>query len=145
MRADSTRRGAGGRPVVAPHCGAVDVNGRRWTVVAALAAAAAVAGCGGKRAAEDRIAFGKNVYVRECARCHGDDGTGYPGVYPKLDGNPIVTLESPEPMVEIVDDGREAMPSFAGQIPVQNIAAVISYVRQAWSNHASPVTPAEVK
>jgi mono/diheme cytochrome c family protein len=31
-----------------------------------------VGGRGGKRAAEGRIAFGKNVYVRECARCHGD-------------------------------------------------------------------------
>jgi mono/diheme cytochrome c family protein len=114
-------------------------------LVASLVCAAVAAGCGGKRAAEDRIAFGKNVYVRECARCHGDDGSGYPGVYPNLDGNPIVTLDSPEPLIEIVDEGREAMPSFAGQIPVQSIAAVISYVRQAWTNHASPVTPAEVK
>jgi mono/diheme cytochrome c family protein len=105
----------------------------------------ATAGCGAKEAAEERVALGENVYVRECARCHGDDGKGYPGVYPALDANPIVTLDSPEPMIEIVTSGREAMPAFGGQIPVQNVAAAITYVRQAWSNDASPVTPAEVK
>ena len=101
-------------------------------------------GCG-KGAAEERIAFGENVYVRECARCHGDDGEGYPRVYPALAGDPIVTLDSPEPMIEIVTSGREAMPAFGGQIPIQNVAAVISYVRAAWGNHAGPVTPAQVK
>jgi mono/diheme cytochrome c family protein len=48
-------------------------------------------------------------------------------------------------MIEIVDEGRDAKPWFAGQIPVQNITAVISWVRQAWSNHASPVTRGELK
>jgi len=113
-------------------------------ILAGLLSALVCGGCG-KGAAEERIAFGENVYVRECARCHGDDGTGYTGVYPNLAGNPIVTLDSPEPMIEIVTEGREAMPAFGGQIPEQNIAAVISYVRQAWSNDASAVTPAEVK
>ena len=52
----------------------------------ALLLVLATAGCGAKEAAEQRDTFGENVYVRECARCHGDDGRGYPGVSPALEG-----------------------------------------------------------
>jgi mono/diheme cytochrome c family protein len=37
------------------------------------------------------------------------------------------------------------MPAFEGELPEQKIAAVITYIRQAWHNHASGVTPAQVK
>jgi mono/diheme cytochrome c family protein len=94
---------------------------------------------------DHRIGEGETVYVRECSRCHMLDGSGVAGVYPNLRDNPIVVLESPEPMTEIVTEGREAMPAFGTQIPEQEVAAVISYVRQAWGNDASPVTPAQVK
>jgi len=117
----------------------------RARVVVVVVLVDAVAGCASDRATQDRVAFGRTIYVRECARCHGPKGDGYPGVYPALAGNPIVTLDSPEPMIEIVDRGRAAMPGFEGQIPTQNIAAVISYVRGAWRNGASPVKPNEVK
>jgi mono/diheme cytochrome c family protein len=72
-------------------------------------------------------------------------GHGYPGVYPNLDRNPIVELETPEAVTDIVLNGRESMPAFEGELPEQKIAAVITYIRQAWHNHASGVTPAQVK
>jgi mono/diheme cytochrome c family protein len=103
-----------------------------------------VAGCGNGAAAE-RATQGETVYVRECARCHMVDGSGVPGVYPNLAGNPIVTLESPEPTIETVLEGRESMPAFGGTLPVQKLAEVITYVRASWGNHASPVTPAQAK
>src|SRR4051794_35973405 len=56
----------------------------------------------GQGAAEERVAKGQTVYARECARCHMTDGTGVPGVHPNLAANPIVTLENPEPTIEIV-------------------------------------------
>jgi mono/diheme cytochrome c family protein len=73
------------------------------------------------------------------------DGGGVPGVYPNLAGNPIVRLPSPELTIETVLEGRGAMPGFGGQIPEQNIAAVISYIRRAWHNNASPVAARQAK
>jgi mono/diheme cytochrome c family protein len=119
------------------------VRARPLVPVAALALAAGFSGCGSDAAA--RIPLGRQVYVRECSRCHLLGGRGYPGVYPNLAGNPIVTLNSPEPMIEIVTRGRGGMPAFGGQLPDQKVAAVISYVRQAWGNDASAVSPAQVK
>jgi mono/diheme cytochrome c family protein len=40
--------------------------------------------------------------------------------------------------------GRGIMPSFAGQLSDEEIAAVATYIRTSWGNHAGPVNPAEV-
>ena len=109
-----------------------------------LGVALLLAACG-TGPADERALRGETVYVRECARCHMVDGGGVPGVYPNLAGNPIVTLDSPEPRIETVLEGRESMPAFGGTIPVQKIAEVITYVRGAWGNDASPITPAQAK
>jgi mono/diheme cytochrome c family protein len=113
-------------------------------VFGTAALAALAAGCG-RGSREDELTHGKEVYTQECSRCHMVDGSGVEGVYPNLDRNPIVDLDSPEPTIDIVLRGREGMPAFAGQIPDQEIAAVITYIRQAWSNHASSVSPSQVK
>jgi mono/diheme cytochrome c family protein len=113
-------------------------------VLVVFGTAALGAGCGhGSR--EDQLTYGKEVYTQECSRCHMVDGSGIEGVYPNLDRNPIVDLDSPEPTIDVVLRGREGMPAFAGQIPDQEIAAVITYIRQTWSNHASSVSPSQVK
>src|SRR5215212_1513473 len=117
----------------------------KWLCAAAvLALGVAAVGCG-QDPRDERVALGKEVYTRECSRCHLISGRGYPDVYPNLRGNPIVTLDSPEVVTDIVLKGRESMPAFEGELPEQKIAAVITYIRQAWHNHASGVTPAQVK
>jgi mono/diheme cytochrome c family protein len=120
-------------------------NGSCAAVMAAVAATATLAACGGTEPGDGRLAFGKEIYARECARCHMIDGGGVPGVYPNLAGDPIVRLSSPEPMISIVLEGREAMAAFSGQLPVQELAAVMTYVRRAWGNDRSPVTAAQAK
>jgi cytochrome c6 len=102
------------------------------------------AGCGTEQG-DGRLVFGKAIYLRECARCHMTDGSGVAGVYPNLADDPIVRLDSPEPTIDIVLSGREGMPAFEGQLPVQELAAVITYIRHEWHNDASPVTTAQVK
>jgi len=118
--------------------------GRVSLVLLLTTAALIVAGCG-RGSREDQLTYGKEVYTQECSRCHMVDGSGVEGVYPNLDRNPIVRLDSPEPTIDVVLRGREGMPAFGGQIPEQEIAAVITYIRQSWSNHASAVSPAQVK
>jgi len=119
---------------------------RRAIAIALLAVwpASLWSGCG-ENATAERARLGQETYVRECARCHMTDGRGVRGVYPNLAGNPILTLESPEAAIETVVDGRDAMPAFGGVLPAQRIAAVLTYVRHAWGNDASPVTAAQVK
>jgi mono/diheme cytochrome c family protein len=120
--------------------------GRRLAIGCLVAAvlAASAAGCAADPR-EERAALGKEVYTQECSRCHLQSGRGYPGVYPNLAHNPIVELESPEAAIEIVLDGRESMPAFGGELPVQKLAAVLTYIRWAWGNRASGVTPAQVR
>jgi alcohol dehydrogenase (quinone), cytochrome c subunit len=90
------------------------------------------------------ISRGQQVFVEQCAECHQTDGSGYSHLYPRLAGNPIVTLHDPEPIINTVLYGQGSMQSFAEKISGDDIAAVLSYIRQAWGNDAPPVSPRQV-
>jgi mono/diheme cytochrome c family protein len=72
---------------------------------------------------------GYDVYVSNCARCHGQDGEG--GIGPQLAGQ--VTTNFPDAKAEIafVRAGRDGMPSFAGQLSPTEIEDVVAYTRTA--------------
>jgi mono/diheme cytochrome c family protein len=101
---------------------------------------ALAAGCGdaGERA------NGKEIYTERCSSCHQVDGKGYDQIYPNLAGNPIVQLPDPAPMIDVVVNGRGSMPPFAEELTERQLASVISYVRGAWGNDRSAVSPSEV-
>jgi mono/diheme cytochrome c family protein len=111
-----------------------------------VSALGTLAGCGSSSTGDDhaRIVRGRLHYLSTCSRCHQPNGRGYAQVYPNLAGNPIVQDADPTAVIEIVVHGRESMPSFAGESP-EELAEIITYVRHAWGNRASPVTPAQVK
>jgi mono/diheme cytochrome c family protein len=83
-------------------------------------------------------------YVERCSRCHQGNGQGYAQIYPNLAQNPIVEDADPDAVIEIVTKGRASMPSFAA-LPPDQLAEIITYVRHAWGNGASAVTPSQVK
>jgi len=98
---------------------------------------------------------GDKLYAQQCAGCHGKDGQGVAGVYPALDGNGSVTEPSGVNAIRIVLLGGFApttaahprpysMPPFAQQLNDADVAAVVSYIRSAWSNKASPVQERDV-
>ena len=118
---------------------------RRLGAFAATAvfAVPVVTGCGTRE--EWGAARGSSVYTENCSSCHQPDGLGYDDVYPNLAGNPIVQLEDPGPVIDIVTRGRGGMPGFAEQLPNHKLAAVITYIRSAWGNDAGGVRPAAVK
>jgi mono/diheme cytochrome c family protein len=100
-------------------------------------------------------AQGGELYARQCAACHGKQGEGVPGVYPPLDGNSSVAGPTATNAVRSVLLGGFApatagnprpysMPPFAQQLSDEEVAAVVNYIRQSWSNRASAVWPAEV-
>jgi len=111
----------------------------------AFAMTAFACGCGsstGEGRAE--LARGRLHYLSTCSRCHQPDGQGFAQVYPNLDGNPIVQGEDPSAVIDIVLHGRADMPSFASH-PPDELAEIITYVRHAWGNGASAVSPSQVK
>lgn len=104
-----------------------------------------IAACDSYVNEDELISEGEVVYTENCASCHDLDGQGYPDVYPNLDGNPVVTLHDPSPVIQIVKYGRGGMPAFRSDLNAEEVAAVLSYIRNAWDNDASIVTPKETR
>ncbi|MCM5571693.1 cytochrome c oxidase subunit II [Burkholderiaceae bacterium FT117] len=95
----------------------------------------------------DLMARGEKVYQANCVACHQANGKGVPPAFPALEGSKLV-LGPQAPQVDIVLNGKQgtAMASFK-QLSDVEIAAVITYTRNAWGNKAEDgiVQPSEVK
>lgn len=98
---------------------------------------------------------GIRLYERHCARCHGEQGEGVPGIYAPLAGNRAVTLDPAANAVQVVLQGGFApataghprpfgMPPFGGELSDADVAAVLSVVRSSWGNAAAPVDAFDV-
>ena len=93
---------------------------------------------------EELVARGEKVYNANCAACHKADGKGA-GPIKALDGSALV-LNDPKAQIAIMLNGANngAMPAWK-QLSDTEIAAVISYTKNSWSNKAGKlVQPAEI-
>ena len=90
-------------------------------------------------------ARGEKVYAANCAACHQANGKGVPGAFPALDGSQMVNGPQ-DGQIAILLNGKNAMPPWKGSLSDTEIAAVITYTRNNWSNKADDniVQPAEV-
>jgi cytochrome c oxidase subunit 2 len=88
---------------------------------------------------------GEKVYAANCVACHQANGKGVPGAFPALDGSAVVNGPKAE-QIHIVLNGKNAMPAWKSVLSDTDIAAVITYTRNSWSNKAQEniVQPAEV-
>jgi mono/diheme cytochrome c family protein len=109
---------------------------------------------GGLKAAMER---GKKVYETYCLACHQPDGTGVPNLNPPLVKTKWV-LGDKKQLAKIVlkglkggeididgDQFHNPMPPQESVLSDQEIADVLTYVRNSFGNKASLVTVAEVK
>ncbi|MCW5649566.1 MAG: cytochrome c [Ramlibacter sp.] len=98
---------------------------------------------------------GAELYDKHCVQCHGDQGQGVPGAYPRLAGNRAVTLGTTANLVQIVLNGGFApatagnpkpfgMPPYVLLLNDADTAAVLTHIRNAWGNHAAGVSELEV-
>ncbi len=83
-----------------------------------------------------------------CAACHQADGRGLPAIAPPLAGSPRVA-GPPQALIDIVLNGRDEDPAFPSMpplasLPDDQLAAILTYVRQAWGNAASAIPPEAV-
>jgi cytochrome c oxidase subunit II len=90
---------------------------------------------------------GEQVYAKTCVVCHQANGKGTPPAFPPLDGSKTV-LGPKEEQIKTVLFGRPktAMVAFGPQFNDVELAAVITYTRNNWSNKTGEaVQPADVK
>lgn len=93
----------------------------------------------------DSVAHGAKVYEANCAVCHKSDGKGQGAAFPALDGSKIATQDKVG-HIKIVLNGKAAMPSWAKTLSDTEIATVVTYGRNAWSNKTGEIVqPSDVK
>lgn len=90
--------------------------------------------------AEEAIQQGAVIYSTLCVACHQAAGQGVEGAFPALAGNEFV-LGDPAEVVKLPLYGRGGMPNFGGELSDEEIAAVVSYIRNSWGNEAGVVEP----
>ena len=95
------------------------------------------------------------IYGKYCADCHGREGAGYPPAYPPLAGNRTLSMSTAVNPIRLVLNGGYppgtagnprpyGMPPFRGTLSNEEVAAVVSYVRNSWGNRAGLVSSLEV-
>jgi cytochrome c oxidase subunit 2 len=90
---------------------------------------------------------GEAVYTKNCAACHQVSGAGIPPVFPALKGSPIA-LGPMGAHLDVVFNGKKgsAMAAYGSQLSALDIAAVVTYERNAWENNMGDLlSPSEVK
>jgi mono/diheme cytochrome c family protein len=99
---------------------------------------------------------GRRIFENICALCHNTDGSGKSGQAPPLAGSEFA-LGSPNRMIRIPLVGLNGPVQVKGQaynlsmaamgatLSDDDLAAVLSYIRQSFGNKASAITPEEVK
>jgi mono/diheme cytochrome c family protein len=103
---------------------------------------------------------GQEIYFREghCATCHQPNGAGLDPAFPSLVKSPWVT-EVPQRLIKLTMyglmgplevngkkyDGQVPMTPFGGMLNDEEIAAVLTFVRNSFGNQAPPIVPQQVK
>jgi cytochrome c oxidase subunit 2 len=96
---------------------------------------------------EDLLASGEKLYAKNCAACHQANGQGIPNVFPGLAGSKIATGDIAA-HINIVLNGKPgtAMQAFGGQMNDADLAAIITFERNAWGNDTGDVVqPSDIK
>jgi cytochrome c oxidase subunit 2 len=86
---------------------------------------------------------GEKVFTANCAACHQANGMGIPGTFPALNGSKVATGPIEEHLKTVIN-GRPgtAMAAFGKQLSDVDLAAVVTYERNAWDNHMGDMAQA---
>jgi len=104
---------------------------------------------------DNRMVAGREIYDDRCAACHVRSGEGVATLFPRLAKAPLVNDEDTTSLIRVVLAGSAAggtmaaptgptMPAFASNLSDDNVADVLTYIRNAWGNAAPAVTPGDV-
>lgn len=96
---------------------------------------------------EQLMKLGKQKYRQACMVCHAANGRGMPPVYPALKGSSVSIGKPISRHINVVLHGvaGSAMQGYHDQLTDQEIAAIVTYERNAWGNNTNDVVqPADV-
>ena len=104
---------------------------------------------------DPKMQAGREIYAVQCAACHGIEGEGVENQFGRLAGSSLAQSENPLTVVRMILEGARAvptdeyptphaMPAFDWRLSDEDVAAVSTYVRNAFGNAAPPVTPETV-
>jgi mono/diheme cytochrome c family protein len=104
---------------------------------------------------QSTMTVGAKIYADECSGCHVANGKGSAGLFPPLAGSALVQQTDPTSLMHVVLRGARsvatdgaptapAMPQFAWLLKDDEVAAVLTYIRNGWGNAAPAVSAGEV-
>jgi mono/diheme cytochrome c family protein len=107
-------------------------------------------------ATDASMVSGKAIYADRCSACHTPNGDGVVNLFPKLAMAPLINSNDPSSLIRVVLSGSRAgatdaaptapaMPAFGWNLSDENVADVLTYVRNTWGNAAPAVSSANVK
>jgi cytochrome c oxidase subunit 2 len=88
---------------------------------------------------EELMKLGEATYVAHCSACHQVTGSGLPPTFPALKDSPVATQGPIAAHISLVVQGKGMMPPFGKQLSLKEIAAVVTYERNAWGNDTDDV------
>ncbi|WP_118134429.1 cytochrome c [Oceanicella sp. SM1341] len=105
--------------------------------------------------AQPDMPLGARLYLDNCSGCHFVTGKGAPEIFPELQGNTLVTSAQTAPLISVILHGASlpstarrplhlAMQGYADRLGDDEIAALSSFLREAWGNDAGPVSAGDV-
>jgi mono/diheme cytochrome c family protein len=100
---------------------------------------------------DNAMRVGAAIYKDSCAACHRDSGQGEINLFPRLAGSALVQSDDPTTLARVVLHGTRAvstsgaptapaMPAFDWRLGDAQVAAVLTYIRNAWGNAAGSVS-----
>ncbi|MFA0570144.1 cytochrome c oxidase subunit II [Vibrio gallaecicus] len=110
---------------------------------AAIAKQQAQEALGSSLTMDELYAEGETIYNARCAVCHQINGEGITGAFPAIKGSAIA-LGDLSTHLDAIVYGRPgtAMQAFDAQLSEKEIAAVVTYQRNAWGNDTGDVVQA---
>lgn len=108
------------------------------------------------KADNPQMVTGKAIYFDRCSACHASSGAGATNIFPQLANNPLINAQQPTSLMHVVLAGSRAvdtparptapaMPAFAATMTNDQVADVLTYIRNSWGNAASAVSAGDVK
>ena len=107
------------------------------------------------RADDPSMVAGQAIYRDQCSACHSLDGHGVPQLFPSLADSSIARSSDPTTLIRMILRGARSvataaeptapgMPSFAWQLDDAQVAAVVTYIGNAWGSAAASVSAQDV-
>jgi mono/diheme cytochrome c family protein len=106
-------------------------------------------------ARDPRMVAGQAIYRDQCSACHGLDGDGTPQLFPSLAKSSGVLAQDPASLIRVVLRGARSagtaaeptapgMPSYGEQLDDEQVAAVLTFIRNGWGRGAPAVSSSAV-